>query len=362
MAEKDYYKILGVDKSATKEDIKKAYKKLAKEFHPDLNKSSDASEKFKEINEAASVLGDDNKKKQYDEYGSDAFKYANGGGAGFGSQDFSGFDFSDRFDFDNIFESFFSGGFGGRSRGGGSRSHNSRGRDLGYELTISLVEADSGIKKKIKVTKNDECKECSGKGGHNEETCSTCKGAGAYRQTQRTPFGIFQTTNTCKTCSGSGIVFKHSCSHCEGTGRVRNSKTLEISIPAGIMDGARLRVNGEGEAGYRGGNPGDLYIVVHIEPSDIFERDEDDNIILELEIDMIKAALGDKIKVPTLRGEANLKIPAGTQPNTVLRMKGEGIKHMDGFGHGDLLVKIIVKIPDKLSRKQEKLLRDFDEN
>jgi len=352
--------VLGVEKGASKEEIKKAYKKLAKEYHPDLNKSPDASDKFKELNQAASVLGDDTKRKQYDQYGADAFKYAGGGGAG---NDFSGFDFSDygfdRFDFDNIFDTFFSGGFGGRTRGA-SHARHSRGRDLGYELTITLQEADSGLKKKIKVTKNDECKECGGKGGYDEESCEACKGSGAVRQTQRTPFGLFQTTTTCRTCSGTGMTFKKSCEACEGTGRVRDSKTLEVSIPPGIMDGARLRVNGEGEAGYRGGSPGDLYIIVHVEPHDDFER-EDDDIILEIEISMSKAALGAKVKVPTLRGEMTLKIPAGTQPGTVLRMKGEGVRHMHGFGHGDQLVKVTVIIPEKLSRKQEKLLKELDE-
>lgn len=220
MADKDFYKILGVDKSASKEEIKKAYKKLAKQYHPDLNKEAGAAEKFKEINEAASVLGDDDKRKQYDAYGPDAFKYGTGSspGAGYstGGFDFSGFDFSDfgfdRFDFDSIFDTFFSGG-GFSSRGGRSsfRRAKASGRDLVYELSISLEEAASGAKKKIKVTKNDVCDECNGRGGSGEEACEDCEGSGMFREARRTAFGIFQTTTTCKRCGGTGEVFSKSC-------------------------------------------------------------------------------------------------------------------------------------------------------
>jgi molecular chaperone DnaJ len=362
MAEKDYYKLLGVEKSASKDEIKRAYKKLAKEFHPDLNKSPGATEKFKEINEAAAVLGDDDKRKQYDQFGADAFKYAGGGGGAQG-YDFSGFDFSDlgfdRFDFDSIFDTFFSGGMGGRGRSRQSRSN--RGRDLLYELSITLEEAASGVKKKIKVTKNETCEDCDGNGGKGESACEVCHGNGVYRETKRTPFGLFQTTTSCRNCSGTGNVFKNVCKSCEGTGRVRSTKTIEVGIPVGIMDGARLRVNGEGEAGYRGGSAGDLYLGVHVEPNNIFER-EGDNLIIESEISFVQAALGDKIKIPTIGGEASLKIPAGTQPGTILRMKGEGIRHMNGFGKGDQLIRIKVFIPTNLSKKQEKILKEFESN
>src|SRR4030042_2057902 len=317
MAEKDYYKILGVSKNASKEEIKKAYKKLAKQYHPDLNKSSDATEKFKEINEAASVLGDDDKRKQYDQFGADAFKYGTGAGpgaGGFGARgfDFSGFDFSDlgfdRFDFDSIFDTFFSGGgFGGRVRRGrsGFQRAGHGGRDLGYELSITLEEAAHGIKKKIRVTKNDVCEECDGKGGKN--------------------------------------------------------RTIEMEIPAGIMDNAQLRVSGEGEAGFRGSNPGDLYLTIHVEPHEVFERQEDD-LVLTQGITFSQAALGGKVKVPTIDGEAVLKIPPGTQPDTVLKMSGKGVKHLHGYGRGDQLVKINIEVPRHLSRHQEKLLKDFEES
>jgi len=357
MAEKEYYKILGVEKNASQEDIKKAYKSLAKKYHPDLNKEPGASDKFKELNEAASVLGDEEKRKQYDQFGADAFKYA--GSRGAYSQDFSGFDFSDlgfdRFDFDSIFESFFAGG--GRSRG----RRSNKGRDLGYELHITLEEAANGIKRQIKVTKDYVCESCDGKGGLDSTTCPHCRGSGAYRETRRTPFGLIQTTTTCRNCNGTGEIFKESCEDCEGTGRSKKTKTIEVSIPAGIMDEARLRVSGEGEAGYRGGQSGDLYLMINVEPHDTFSR-EDDDIVLEQEISFSQAALGDKIKVPTINGEASLKIPEGIQPGTVLRMKGEGIKHMHGFGRGDQLVKINIKVPHGLNKKQAKLLKEFDES
>ncbi|MBU2441799.1 MAG: molecular chaperone DnaJ, partial [Nanoarchaeota archaeon] len=356
----------------TKEEIKKAYKNLAKKFHPDLNKESGSEDKFKEINEAASVLGDETKRKQYDAYGSDALKYGTGSGAGaggFGGSgfDFSGFDFSDfgfdRFDFDSIFDTFFSGGagFGGRRTSPFSRARSAGGSNLSYELTISLEEAANGMKKKIKVTKNDACENCDGQGGIGITTCPDCRGSGALRETRRTAFGLFQTTTTCRTCNGTGESIKEQCKTCEGTGRHRKTKTIEVEIPAGIMNNAQLRVTGEGEAGFRGSRPGDLYLIIHVEPHDLFERHGDD-LILEQEINFSQAALGDKIKIPTIDGDATLKIPNGTQPGTVLRMRGKGIKHLNGFGRGDQLIKLIVTIPERLNRKQEKLLKEFDKS
>lgn len=372
MAEKDYYEILGVDKNASKEEIKKAYKKLAKKYHPDINKDSGSEEKFKQINEAASVLGDDTKKKQYDTYGSDAFKFgqAGAGGPGFGAQgfDFSGFDFSDfgfdRFDFDSIFDTFFSGGgrgFGGSRRNPFARARKSSGRDLAYDLSLALEEAANGVKKKIKVTKNYACDDCHGQGGIGIVSCPDCNGAGMYRETRRTVFGLFQTTTTCRTCNGTGESTKEPCNACGGTGRTRKTRTIEVDIPAGIMQSAKLRVAGEGEAGYRGGSAGNLYLMIHVTPHDVFERHGDD-LFLEHSISFAQAALGDKIKIPTLDGNASLKIPAGTQPGTVLRMKGKGVKHLNGFGRGDQMVKLVVDVPKKLSRNQEKLLKEFDKS
>ncbi|KYK25356.1 hypothetical protein AYK26_06275 [Euryarchaeota archaeon SM23-78] len=365
---KDYYKILGVDKGASKEEIKKAYKRLAKKYHPDLNKESDSADKFKEINEAASVLGDEEKRKQYDMYGVDAFKYAGAGGsgAGFGGFDFSGFDFSDfgfdSFDFDSIFDTFFSGAFGGRTRRSPfTRARSTTGKDLAYDLAVSLEEAAKGVKKKIRVTKNYVCDECDGKGGTGIASCPDCDGGGVYRETRRTAFGLFQTSTTCRTCNGTGETIKHACKECEGTGRVRKTKTIEVDVPAGIMGGAKLRVAGEGEAGYRRARPGDLYLLIHVEPHELFER-HGDNLVLEQNISFIQAVLGDKIKVPTIDGEASLKIPAGTQPGTILKMSGKGVKHLHGFGKGDQLVKINIEVPKKLSREQEKLLKEFEKS
>ncbi len=363
MAEKDYYNILGVSRDASRADIKKAYKRLAKKYHPDLNKETGSEEKFKEINQAASVLGDDEKRKMYDMYGAEGLERGAGAGAGgFSGFDFSGFDFSDfgfgRFDFDDIFDTFFSGrsGFGRRS----TRSRRAgSGRDLAHEIIIRLEEAVNGVKKKIKVTKNDVCEACNGKGGSGVEQCPECKGTGIYRETKRTPFGIFQTNTTCRRCQGSGEVITDKCDVCGGSGMVRKTKTIEVDIPAGIMEGARLRVAQEGEAGYRGARPGDLYLVIHVEPHELFERQGDD-LVLEQDISFAQAVLGDKIKVPTIEGEANLKIPPGTTPGTVLKMRGAGVKHLNSYGRGDQLIRINVKVPENLSKKQKELLKEFD--
>jgi len=367
MAEKDYYKILGVSRNASKEEIKKAYKRLAKKYHPDLNPDDPkAAEKFKEINEAASVLGDDEKRKQYDMYGSEGLKFGAGrGGFDFSGFDFSGFDFSDfgfdRFDFDSIFDTFFSGGFRSRRSSAFRTPRTSRGRDLTYDLYITLEEAAKGVKKKIRVTKNYVCEECSGRGGRGIITCPDCHGTGIYRETRRTAFGLFQTSTTCRACNGTGESIREPCEACDGTGRVRRTRLIEVDVPAGIMDGAKLRVAGEGEAGYRGAKPGDLYLLIRVKPHELFERRGDD-LFLNHTISFVQAVLGGKVKVPTIDGEATLKIPPGTQPGTVLRMRGKGIKHLHGFGRGDQLVRINIEVPKKLSKKQEKLLREFEKS
>jgi molecular chaperone DnaJ len=361
---KDYYKILGVEKNATKEEIKKAYKRLAKKYHPDLNKEPDATEKFKEINEAASVLGDDEKRKQYDQFGSDAFKMG-GGAGGFGGFDFSGFDFSDfgfnsdeDIDFGDVFDAFFGGsrGFSGRRKG---RREN-RGNDLRTDIEISLEEAAFGTKKQVSISKKDVCDECSGKGGEDIEDCPDCHATGYKTETRRTVFGIFQTTRPCPSCSGTGKIIKNPCRKCNGNGMMRKTKKLEIDIPEGIEQGSRLRISGEGEAGFRGGSSGDLYVVVHIKPHRVFERHNND-IYLEMPISFIQASLGTEIEVPTLDGKALLKIPSGTQPGTIFKMKGKGVPFLHSYGRGDQLVKVIVKIPDQLSRRQHELLKEFAE-
>ena len=349
MAEKDYYKTLGVEKSASKEEIKAAYKRLAKKFHPDVNKDSDATEKFKEINEAASVLGDDQKRQQYDQFGSDfERKYHQNF-----NQEFSGFDFQDM-DFGDLFEMFFSSG--GFSNGG--RSRQSRGRDLRYDVEITLEDAAKGIKKTVHIEKPTACEDCDGRGGDDYETCNECNGKGIKRVTQRTPFGMFASTMACKKCEGRGEIIKNTCSTCKGHGIVNKKKTLEISIPAGVDNGAQLRLREEGEA-VKGGTTGDLYVFINVESHKYFDRQGDD-IVLDVPISVTQAILGDEIDVPTLEGKATLKIPRGTQPETVLRMRGKGVQHLNGHGIGDELIKIKIEIPEKLSKKQEELIKEFE--
>jgi len=358
---KDYYKILGVDKNATKEEIKKAYKKLARKHHPDVNKDHGAAEKFKEINEAAQVLGDDTKRQQYDQFGdADAFKQASGF-RGFNASDFGG-DFGNfaSFDFGDIFDQFFGGG--GSIFGGKRRRQPSRGSDLRYDMEITLEEAAFGVEKEISIPRNETCPDCNGLGAKSErdiETCPECDGAGTVRKTQRTPFGMFSSTTTCRKCQGEGKYIKKECPNCDGTGLVHERRNIKIKIPAGSEEGTNLRVNGEGEAGQRGASKGDLYIVLHMKEHKTFERRGDD-IIIKVNIPFTTAALGDEIEIPTLKGKAKLKIPAGTQTGTVFKMKELGIPYLHGEGKGDELVKVEVDVPTKLSSKQKKILREFE--
>ena len=352
--EKDYYKILGVSRNATKEEIKSAYKKLAKQHHPDLSKSPDAAEKFKEINEAAAVLGDDSKRAQYDQFGT-AGEQSQGGG-------FSGFDFSDfmsesgasGFDFDSIFENFFGGGQRGRRR--------QRGSDLRYDLEIELEDAAFGAAKTISVPRLEECGKCGGTGAESKSdivACDECNGRGVTTRTQRTPFGLFSTTASCRKCKGQGKYIKNGCRECSGRGVVQKTRKIEVKIPAGATDGTNLRVQGEGEAGERGVSSGDLYIVIHVKPNEIFERNEND-IYVKARVPFSVAALGGEIEVPTLKGKANLKIPAGTQSNTVFRMNRQGIPDLHSHHVGDENVEVIISVPEKLTQKQKKLLEEFE--
>ena len=356
MANKDYYKILGVEKTATKEEIKKAYKNLAKKCHPDLNKEAGSAEKFKEINEAAAVLADDEKRKQYDEYGTTAEQQF---GQGFQGYDFSDFMSGSNFDFDSIFESFFGGGgnpFGSRRRRGARR-----GADLRYDMEIALEEAAKGAAKQIVIPRLEQCSKCHGSGAESDSdivNCPDCNGAGVRRQTQRTPFGIFATTATCRKCNGHGKYIKKECALCDGTGVVKNTRKLEIKVPAGAEEGTNLRVSGEGEAGEKGTSAGDLYIVIHIKEHETFERHGDD-IYVKIPIPFTIAALGGEVDVPTLDGKASLKIPAGTQNNTTFRMKGKGIPFLHGSGTGNQNVEVIIEVPEKLTKKQRELLEEF---
>ncbi len=350
--DKDYYKILGVNKSATKDEIKAAYKKLAKQYHPDLNKSPDSAEKFKEINEAAAVLGDDQKRTQYNQYGT----------AGQQFEGFSGFDFSDfmseahGFDFDSIFENFFGGGGSSRSR------RRQRGSDLRYDIRIELEDAAFGATKTINIPRLEECERCHGSGAEKPqdiETCNECNGKGISTKTQRTPFGLFSTTSTCRKCRGQGKYIKNECRECNGKGVVQKTRSIEIKIPAGATDGTNLRIQGEGEAGEQGTSSGDLYIVIQVNHHKIFERHGND-IYIKAHVPFAIAALGGDVDVPTLKGKANLKIPAGTQSNTIFRMRGQGIPSLHGHHVGDENVEVIISVPEKLTKKQKKLLEEFD--
>ena len=349
--EKDYYKILGVGRDASRDEVKSAYKKLAKQYHPDLNKSPDAAEKFKEINEAAAVLGDEQKKAQYDKFGA----------AGEQAQGFSGFDFSDfmsdtsGFDFDSIFENFF-GGRASRPR------RRQKGSDLRYDMEIELEDAAFGAVKTISIPRLEGCDICHGKGAEKPEdivTCPECGGKGTATKTQRTAFGLFSTTTTCRKCAGQGRYIKNECRNCEGSGSVRKTRKIEVKIPAGAYDGTNLRIQGEGESAGKGNAPGDLYIVVHVRDHQSFERRGSD-IYIKIPVPFTIASLGGEIEVPTLRGKANLKIPAGSQSNTVFRMRGQGLPDLHSNHVGDEHVEVFITVPEKLTKKQKKLLEEFE--
>ena len=348
---KDYYKILGIDKGATKDDIKRAYKKLAKKYHPDISKESNAAEKFKEVNEAASVLGDDQKRQQYDQFGSD-FVNQRGGFGGFDPNMFRDFSFN----FDDIFDTFFG---GGRGFGGfGRRRAQPRGSDLRYDLTITLEEASQGLKRNIKIVKNAICDTCNGKGGTDFEKCPQCHGQGRIIRQSRTPFGMFQTSSTCQKCRGEREVPKHLCKKCHGEGIIDEEKELEVKIPAGVDNNSRLRIHNEGEA-VKGGIPGDLYIFITVKKHKYFQRDGAD-LYLETHISFAEASLGTEIEVPTIDGKANLKIPPGTQPGTLMRMRGKGMPRLHGSGRGEQLIKVRVEVPKRLSKKQKDILKQLD--
>jgi len=345
---KDYYAVLGVGKSATKEEIKKAYKQLAKKYHPDLNKEHDAAEKFKEINEAASVLGDDSKRQHYDQFGT-AENFQGG------QEGFSGFDFSkfSGMDFDDIFENFF-----GRSSRRGPR----RGNDLQYNMSITLEEAYDGALKTILVPRLEACEHCNGNGADSPsdiKTCNVCHGSGVYIKQQRTFLGVFQTQTLCNNCAGSGKLIKNPCHVCDGEKLVRNKKKIEVKIPAGIHSGNNLRLSGQGDCGETGARSGDLYVVIHVEKHKVFER-RDDDLFIEVPISYAQAVLGDEIDVPILKGKAVLKIPEYTQTNAIFKMKGKGIPHISGGGNGDQLVRVIVQTPNKLNKTQKELLKKFE--
>src|SRR4051812_39123123 len=355
---RDYYEILSVTRSASEEEIKRSYRKLAVKFHPDKNPDDPhAEEKFKELGEAYDVLMDADKRAAYDRYGHAAF--AQGGGMGRGG-------FHDPFD---IFREVFSGGVGGGGGGifesffgGGAqvgREGRQRGSDLRYDMQITLEEAAFGVEKEIEVRKLDTCEKCDGKGaepGSRSINCPTCGGRGQVISSR----GFFQVSQTCPRCRGVGQIIEKPCGVCEGEGRVEKTSRIKLKIPAGIAEGSRLRSSRNGEAGIRGGAPGDLYVVIHVKEHEIFQR-EDDNLYCELPVPFTLAALGGEIAVPTLEGKANLKVPAGTQSGQMFKLRDKGIVNVNGRDRGDLLARLIVEVPSRLNSEQRKKLEEFAE-
>lgn len=349
MSKRDYYEVLGVGKSAGKDEIKKAYRKLSKQYHPDINKEADASDKFKEIKEAYEILSDDQKRSHYDQFGH------TDPNQGFGGSDFGG-GFGG---FDDIFSTFFGGG--GRRR---DPNAPRQGADLQYTMSLTFEEAVFGKETDIEIPREEECETCHGSGakqGTKPETCQHCNGSGSLNVEQNTPFGRIVNRRSCHYCNGTGKQIKHKCSKCGGNGKVKKRRKIHVKIPAGIDDGQQLRVTGQGEAGINGGPPGDLYVVFHVRNHEFFERDGED-IYCEMPITFTQAALGDDIEIPTLHGKVKLKIPSGTQTGTKFRLKGKGVPNVRGYGIGDQHVIVRIITPTKLSDKQKQLLRELDEN
>lgn len=353
MANKDFYEVLGIDKSASEEEIKKAFKKAALKYHPDRNQGDAAAEeKFKEVNEAYQVLSDPEKKQRYDQYGTADFNGAGGSG-------FDGFDFGGFGGFGDIFGDIFGGGFGGSANRNGPR----KGADLEVDITLSFEEAMAGCEKEIKVTRREKCESCGGSGakaGTSPKTCSKCGGRGKIQVQRRTPLGIMSTTATCDACHGNGKIIDEPCTSCRGTGKDRKTRSITINIPAGVDTGNVMPLKGQGEAGENGGPAGDLYINIRVMPHSTFKRKGND-IHMETHISFGKATLGTDIKVPTIDGDVTYKVPAGTQPGTVFRLKGKGVPRVNSTGRGDHYVKVIVDVPKSLNLEQEEALKAFME-
>lgn len=358
MADKrDYYEVLGVQKTASDEEIKKAYRQKAKQYHPDLNPGDASAEmRFKEANEAYEVLSDAQKKARYDQFGHagvDPNFGAGGRGGGF-----DGFDFGDIGD---IFSSFFGGGFSSSGRNANPNAPR-RGEDLEARVTISFEEAAKGCKRTVEVEKVDACGECGGSGakaGTSPKTCDECGGRGTVNVQQRTAFGVIQTSRSCTKCGGRGRVIETPCPKCRGGGRVRKHKQVEINIPAGIDDGQVLNVSGAGNHGINGGPTGNLHVAIYVRPHPFFERDGY-NVWCDVTVSFVQAAMGDTLQIPTLDGKVRFDLPAGTQPGKVFSLKGKGIQVLNGRGRGDQLLRVIVEVPQKLSARQKELLQEFE--
>ncbi|MDD2361365.1 MAG: molecular chaperone DnaJ [Oscillospiraceae bacterium] len=351
---RDYYEVLGLGKGASEDEIKKAYRTMAKKYHPDLNPGDKQAEaRFKEVNEAYEVLSDSQKKARYDQYGH-AGVDPNFGAGGYQGYGFDGMDF----DLGDIFSSFF---------GGGGRRQNPntprRGSDISSQVVISFEEAARGCKKQVDIRVVTSCRECGGNGaakGTTPKTCSSCNGSGQERKQQRTPFGVVQTQTVCSKCRGKGTIIVNPCRECDGTGHVRTSTSVGINIPAGIDDRQVISIRGKGNAGTNGGPPGDLQVAVAVRPHPVFERDGY-NVWYEMPLTFAQAALGAEVEVPTLDGKITYTIKEGTQPGDMFTLKGKGIPNINGRGRGNQILKVTIEVPQKLSSSQKKLLKEFEE-
>jgi molecular chaperone DnaJ len=348
MAKRDYYEVLGVPRDASEEDLRKAFRRLAMEYHPDRNRRPDASDRFKEVNEAYQVLSDAQKRARYDRFG-------HAGVSGSAARDFEGAEvFSG---FGDIFDSFF-GDFMGHTQ---TRTGTMKGADLREEVTLTLEEAAQTQERVIEVTRAERCESCGGSGaepGTSPVTCPTCHGSGQVRRTERSLFGAFTQISPCGTCRGAGKVIKSPCAKCRGAGKEHRKRRVEVQIPAGIEDGMRVRLSGEGDIGVNGGPAGDLYLTVHVAPHEVFQR-EGVTLLCEMPINYAQAVLGAEIEVPTLSGKHKLHIPAGTQPDSVFQIKGEGMPELNGRRHGDLLVRMKLVVPTSLDADQRKLVEEL---
>jgi len=345
VSKRDYYDVLGIEKDASKQEIKKAYRKLARKYHPDVSKEENAEEKFKEVKEAYEVLNDDQKRAQYDQFGHAGAQGFDGFG---GAQDFGGFG--------DIFDMFFG---GGRRR---DPNAPQQGADVQYTITLDFEEAIFGKETEISIPTDETCETCHGSGakpGTQPKRCTTCHGSGQMNHEQDTPFGRIVNRRVCHTCQGTGKEIPHKCQSCHGSGKVKKHKRIQISIPAGIDEGQQIRVSGKGEPGINGGPPGDLFVLIQVKKHDFFERDGD-NIYCEMPLTFTQAALGDEIEVPTVHGKVKLKIPAGTQTGKIFRLKGKGAPNVRGYGQGDQHVRFKIVTPTNLSEREKELLREFN--
>ncbi len=358
MADKrDYYEVLGVNKTASDDEIKKAYRKMAKKYHPDVNPgNAEAEAKFKEANEAYEILSDSTKRARYDQFG-----HAGTDPNGFGGGGFGGFGGFEDMDISDIFGSFFGGGFGGRSSA--RRNGPRKGNDISESVILTFEEAAFGVKKQIKIYRVEDCDECHGVGAKNasdRQTCSVCGGSGEVRTTQRSPFGQFVNVSPCNNCGGSGTIIKNPCTKCKGRGKIKRARTIEVNIPAGINHGETVSLRGQGDAGYKGGPNGDLYVTVTLKRHSIFSRNGTE-VYCDVPVTFVQAALGAEIEVPTIDGMIKYTIPDGTQSGTAFRLRGKGIKNIRTGIRGDQIINVVVEVPKNLTAEQKSVLAKFGE-